>query len=126
MPIQSPGHRSPAPSQILYQFQSEGVSSRISDRQQQSSNGTRLSLLATHANYANSDTSGASSSLQTFDLQQDYGRASFDLPTVFAGGSIGLPYDIRFEPFMIASPARFQYTTGQDCTEILVQTLVLR
>ncbi len=109
----------PAPSQILYQFQSEGVFKQNQLIVNSSIRmGTKLSLFGYYTlNYANSDTSGASSvPSNPFDLQQDFGRASFDVRyRVFVGGSIGLPYDFRLSPLMIASSgAPFNITTGQD------------
>ena len=54
---------------------------------------------------ANSDTSGVSSfPSNSYDISQDYGRASFDVRNrLFLGGSISLPYLIRLSPFMVAS-----------------------
>src|SRR5213078_2085536 len=103
----------------LNEFQSEGVFKQNQLIVNSSIRmGTRLSLFGYYTlNYANSDTSGASSiPSNPFDLQQDYGRASFDVRhRVFVGGSIGLPYDFRLSPFMIASSgAPFNITTGQD------------
>ena len=109
----------PPPSEIDYQFQSAGdfkqnqliVNSSVRM-------GTKLSLFGYYTlNYANSDTSGASSiPSNPFDLADDYGRASFDVRhRVFFGGTIGLPYGFRASPFMIASSgAPFNITTGQD------------
>jgi hypothetical protein len=109
----------PPPSEIDYQYQSAGdfkqnqiiVNSSVRI-------GTKLSLFGYYTlNYANSDTSGASSiPSNPADLEQDYGRASFDVRhRVFFGGSIGLPHDFRLSPFMIAnSGAPFNITTGQD------------
>jgi hypothetical protein len=56
-------------------------------------------------NYANSNTSGVSSfPSNSYDISQDYGRASFDTRhRLFLGGSIGLPYLFRLSPFMIVS-----------------------
>lgn len=56
-------------------------------------------------NYANSDTSGISSfPSNSYNISQDWGRASFDVRhRLFLGGSIGLPYLIRFSPFMVVS-----------------------
>ena len=56
-------------------------------------------------NYADSDTSGVSSfPSNSYNISQDWGRASFDTRhRLFLGGSIGLPYLIRFSPFMIVS-----------------------
>ena len=109
----------PAPPEIDYQFQSAGdfkqnqliVNSSVRM-------GTKLSLFGYYTlNYANSDTSGASSiPSNPFDLAEDYGRASFDVRhRVFFGGTMGLPYGFRLSPFMIASSgAPFNITTGQD------------
>ena len=109
----------PVPSEIDYQYQSAGdfkqnqliVNSSIRV-------GAKLSLFGYYTlNYANSDASGASSiPSNPSDLQQDYGRASFDVRhRVFFGGSIGLPHDFRLSPFMIASSGSpFNITTGQD------------
>jgi len=109
----------PPPSQIEYQFQSEGVFKQNQLIVNSSVRmGTKLSVFGYYTlNYANSDTSGASSiPSNPFDLQQDYGRASFDVRhRVFFGGTIGLPYNFRLSPFMIASSGSpFNITTGQD------------
>jgi hypothetical protein len=55
--------------------------------------------------YANSDTSGVSSfPSNSFNISQDYGRASFDVrDRFFLGGSIALPYMFRLSPFMVVS-----------------------
>jgi hypothetical protein len=55
--------------------------------------------------YANSDTSGVSSfPTNSYDISQDYGRASFDVRhRLFLGGSIALPYLFRLSPFMVVS-----------------------
>ncbi len=59
--------------------------------------------------YANSDTAGVSGSAPSFasnsyDISQDYGRASFDMRhRLFLGGSIAFPYLFRLSPFMVVS-----------------------
>ena len=55
--------------------------------------------------YANSDTGGVSSfPSNSYDIGQDYGRASFDIRNrFFLGGSIALPYLFRLSPFMVVS-----------------------
>lgn len=55
--------------------------------------------------YANSDTGGVSSfPSNSYDIGQDYGRASFDVRNrFFLGGSIALPYLVRLSPFMVVS-----------------------
>lgn len=109
----------PPPSEIQYQYQSEGVFKQNQLIVNGSIRmGAKLSLFGYYTlNYANSDASGASSiASNPFDLQQDYGRSSFDVRhRVFFGGSIGLPHDFRLSPFMIASSGSpFNITTGQD------------
>lgn len=51
-----------------------------------------------------------------YDLQQDYGRASYDIRhRLFVGGTIGLPHGFRISPFLIASSGiPFNITTGTD------------
>jgi carboxypeptidase family protein len=59
--------------------------------------------------YANSDTagvsgSGASFASNSYNISQDYGRASFDVRhRLFLGGSIAFPYLFRLSPFMVVS-----------------------
>ena len=80
--------------------------------------GTKLSLFGYYTlNYANSDTAGPNSfPSNPYDLQQDYGRASFDIRNrLFMGGTIGLPKGFRFSPFLVASSGPpFNITTGTD------------
>jgi hypothetical protein len=80
--------------------------------------GTKLSLFGYYSlNYANSDTSTASSfPTDQYDLGADYGRASFDTRHgLFLGGTIGLPYAFRLSPFMIFhSGSPYNVTVGQD------------
>jgi hypothetical protein len=67
--------------------------------------------------YANSDTAGVSSfPSNSYDISQDYGRASFDVRNrFFLGGSIALPYLFRLSPFMIVSSgAPFNITSPID------------
>ena len=68
-------------------------------------------------NYANSNTSGASSFPSVpYDLAADYGRASFDVRhRGVIGGSFTLPYGIALSPFIIAnSGSPYNITTGLD------------
>lgn len=111
----------PPPSQIFYEYQSEGV---FKQNQVIINSSVRLptkisvSLFGYYTlNYANSDTNGAGSiPSNPTNLSQDYGRAAFDTrQRLFVGGSIGLPKGFRFSPFLIASSgAPFNITTGQD------------
>jgi hypothetical protein len=80
--------------------------------------GTKLTLFGYYTlNYVNSDVSTPSSSPSNpFDLQEDYGRASFDIRNrLFLGGSILLPKAFRLSPFVIVqSGPPFNITTGTD------------
>jgi hypothetical protein len=67
--------------------------------------------------YANSNTSGASSSPSNqYDLHQDYGRAPFDIRhRLFVSGTLSLAHNIRISPYIVAnSGAPYNITTGQD------------
>ena len=103
----------------IFQYQSEGTFKQ----NQMIINGSvrmgaRLSLFGYYTlNYANSDTSGPSSfPSNPYDLQQDYGRSSYDIRNrVFVGGTIGLPRGFRLSPFLVASSGiPFNITTGTD------------
>ncbi len=103
----------------IYEYQSEGVF-----RQNQLfvqfniRAGSKLTLFSNYVlNYANSDTSGATNfPSNPYDLQEDYGRASFDYRNrFFMGGSIGLPHAIRIYPFVVASSGQpYSITLSQD------------
>jgi hypothetical protein len=71
-------------------------------------------------NYANSDTSGVSSfPSNSYNISQDYGRASFDNRNrLFLGGSFAIPYNFRLSPFFIASSGTpFSVTTTNDLND---------
>ena len=55
------------------------------------------------------------SSMNQYNDDQDYGRASYDIRhRGYFGGSIGLPYKLTVSPFMtIQSGSPFNITTGQ-------------
>jgi hypothetical protein len=118
----TPGSSGPPPfpdKGPIYRYSSDGVF-----RQNQlianfnTRAGTKLSLFGYYSlNYANSDTSGASSfPSNQYDLGADYGRASSDTRhRLFVGGTIGLPYAFRVSPFMIFnSGSPYNVTVGQD------------
>jgi len=103
----------------IYQYASEGVF-----RQNQlivNTNvkvGSKIQLFGFYTlNYANSDTAGVSSfPSNSYDIGEDYGRASFDTRhRLFLGGSLALPYAFRLSPFMIASSGTpFSIATPDD------------
>ena len=68
-------------------------------------------------NYANSDVSGVSSfPSNSYNIRQDYGRASFDTRhRLFLGGTFALHYAFRLSPFMVASSGSpFNITSPND------------
>jgi hypothetical protein len=80
--------------------------------------GSKIQLFGFYTlNYANSDTAGVSSfPSNSYDIGEDYGRASFDTRhRLFLGGSLALPYAFRLSPFMIASSGTpFNVATPDD------------
>ena len=80
--------------------------------------GSKLQIFGFYTlNYAKSNASGVSSfTSNSYDISQDYGRASFDTRhRLFLGGSLALPYLIRVSPFMVASSGSpFNITAPND------------
>jgi Carboxypeptidase regulatory-like domain/TonB dependent receptor len=80
--------------------------------------GTKIQVFGFYTlNYANGDASGVSSfPSNSYNITQDYGRASFDTRhRLFFGGTIALPYAFRLSPFMIASSGSpFNITSPND------------
>jgi hypothetical protein len=80
--------------------------------------GSKVQLFGFYSlGYANSDASGVSSfASNSYNISQDYGRASFDVRhRFFLGGSIALPYLFRLSPFMvISSGTPFNITSPID------------
>ena len=113
------GQRADANQGNVFQYQSEGIFKQNQVIVNGSIRmGTKLSLFGYYTlNYADSDTSGAGSfPSNPGNLQEDYGRASYDIRhRLFVGGSIGLPHGFRLSPFLIASSGiPFNITTGTD------------
>ncbi len=127
-PPNTPGAPLPTgfnPSDIVYQYSSEGVFKQ----NQLILNGSvriptahgvikDLSLFGYYTlNYANSDTGGAGYVPSVpGDISADYGRAAFAIrQRLFFGGTIGAPRGFRLSPFLIVqSGIPFNITTGQD------------
>jgi len=108
----------------LYQYVSEGV---FKQKQLIASTnvrvGSKVQLFGYYVlNYANSDTAGISNAgaagftSNSYNISQDYGRASFDTRhRLFFGGSVALPYAFRLSPFMIATAGSpFNITAPND------------
>ncbi len=109
----------PPPSEILYQYQSEGVFKQnqliVNGTVRM---GTKLTLFGYYIlNYANSDTSGPTyMPSDPLDPSLDYGRAWFDYRhRLFMIGTISMPKGFRLSTYLIASSGPpFNITTGDD------------
>ena len=79
----------------------------------------KLSVLGFYAgSWANSDGGGGSSPSNSYDLRQDYGRASFIRPQwLFLMGNYNGPWGITFNPFLIAQAGHpYNITSPYDLT----------
>ena len=97
----------PIPSANVYRYVSEG---NFSQNQFMMNSNVKISSRVQLFGYyslgsAKSDAAGVSSfASNSYNIGQDYGRASFDVRNrLFLGGSISLPYLFRLSPFMVAS-----------------------
>ena len=103
----------------VYEYQSEGVFRQNQFFAQVNIRaGSKLTLWGNYIlNFVNSDTSGASGfPSNPFDLQQDYGRASFDYRNrFFLGGTMGIPHGFRVSPFVVVNSGQpYSVTLSQD------------
>ena len=103
----------------LYQYNSEAIfkqSQLVTNVQLRLSH--RLSLMGYYAlGDANGDSSGPSGNPSNqYDLNQDYGRALFDIRShLFLSGSALLAHNVRISPFVLFnSSVPFNITTGLD------------
>ncbi len=79
----------------------------------------KLTVLGFYAgSWANSDGGGGSNPSNSYDLRQDYGRASFIRPQwLFLMGNYNGPWGITFNPFLIAQAGRpYNVTSPYDLT----------
>jgi hypothetical protein len=116
----NPGDAPPEPSQSnIYQYESAG----LYNQNQMVANfnlrgGNRFSFFGFYTlSYVDSDTSGANGfPMNQFDLQEDYGRAAWDVRhRLFLGGNWNLPWYIQVFPFVVLnSSPPFNITVGQD------------
>jgi uncharacterized membrane protein YgcG len=108
----------PPPSEILYQYQSEGTFKQNQLTVNANVHMRAVSLFGYYVlNYADSDTSGPTYiPSDPLDPALDYGRASFDYRNrLFLGGTLNFPKGFRLNPFLVASSGPpFNVTTGQD------------
>ncbi|MGC1453260.1 MAG: carboxypeptidase regulatory-like domain-containing protein [Candidatus Sulfotelmatobacter sp.] len=107
------------PSTYVYQYVSEGNFTQnqliVNSNVKVSS---KVQLFGYYTlNYAKGDTSGVSSfPSNSYNIRQDYGRASFDTRNrLFLGGTISFPYMFRLSPFLVASSGSpYNITAGSD------------
>ena len=104
----------------IFEYESEGL---FKQRQLMTSltlhAARKLTIFAHYAlGSASSDAVGPNSfPSNPYDILQDYGRAPFDIRhTLFAGGMISLPHEVRLSPFL-------QARSGQPYNVILSQDL---
>jgi hypothetical protein len=102
----------------IYQYESAGIFRQNQLIANVRMNTAKFSVFSFYMlNYANSDTSGASSfPSNPYNLMADYGRASFDVRNRFVlGGSFNAPYHFTFSPFIVANSGRpYNITIGTD------------
>ena len=117
---QVPGYDITAPN--IYQYYSEAVFKQ----NQLITNfnarfGSKLSLFGFYSlSFADSDTGGVDSNpSNSANLKLDYGRAAFDVRNqVFIMGGWNAPWNLRFNPFIVAASGKpFNITLGQDVNE---------
>ncbi|HJQ23798.1 MAG TPA: TonB-dependent receptor [Blastocatellia bacterium] len=103
----------------ILQFESTGLSTRNELRVTLRTNlNSRVTLFSNYIlSSTHSDTDGAyTAPANSYDLADEYGRASFDQRhRFFVGGSVSLPWQMRLSPYLFASSGRpFNITTGRD------------
>ncbi len=103
----------------ILQFESTGVSVRNELRVSVRTNlNSRVTLFSNYIlSSTHSDTDGAyTAPANSYDLADEYGRASFDQRhRFFIGGSVTLPWQMRLSPYLFASSGRpFNITIGRD------------
>ena len=117
-PVPETGLRPLGGEQNIYQYESRGTFKQNQLIASANVRRAKFSLFSFYTlNYANSNTSGASSFPSVpYDLSADFGRASFDVRhRAVVGGSLNLPYRITLSPFIIAnSGSPYNLTSGID------------
>jgi hypothetical protein len=115
----NPGNARPNPNASdLYQYESAGLYNQNQVIANFNIRGSKVSLFGFYTlSYVDSNTPGkAGFPMNQYDLEQDYGRAAFDIRhRLFLGGSWNLPRGFQLFPFIVASSAQpFNITLGQD------------
>ena len=102
----------------LYQYESAGLYNQNQMIANFNIRGSKVSLFGFYTlSYVDSNTAGGGSfPMNQYDLDEDYGRAAYDVRNrLFLGGSWNLPRGIQLFPFVVANSAPpFNITLGQD------------
>ena len=102
----------------LYQYESAGLYNQNQMIANFNIRGSKVSLFGFYTlSYVDSNTAGGGSfPMNQYDLEEDYGRAAYDVRNrLFLGGSWNLPRGIQLFPFVVANSAPpFNITTGED------------
>ena len=103
--------------QNIYEYDSQGASNRNRFTINANLHAKQYGLFTYYSiSGAEANTSGVSSfPSNSYNLHQDYGRATFVRQRAFIGGFADLPYHFNFNPFIIyQSSTPFNITTGTD------------
>jgi hypothetical protein len=102
----------------LYQYESAGLYNQNQMIANFNVRASKFSLFGFYTlSYVDSNTaSGGSFPMNQYNLDEDYGRAAYDVRNrLFLGGSWNLPRGIQLFPFVVANSAPpFNITLGQD------------
>jgi hypothetical protein len=115
----NPDDARPDPSRSnVYQYESAGLYNQNQMIANFNLRGSKLSLFGFYTlSYADSNTAGgASFPMNQYNLDEDYGRAAYDVRNrLFLGGSWNLPRGFQIFPFVVANSAPpFNITLSQD------------
>ncbi len=120
--ISNPGDARPdAGTGDLYQYESSGLYNQNQLITNFNVHASKVSLFGFYTlNFAETNTGGASAfPMNSYDLAEDYGRASYDIRNrLLIGGSYNLPKGFQVFPFIVANSAPpFNITVGQDIND---------
>jgi hypothetical protein len=115
----NPGDARPNPGiSDLYQYESAGLYNQNQLIGNFNVRGSKVSLFGFYTlSYVDSNTAGGGSfPMNQYDLEEDYGRAAYDVRNrLFVGGSWNMPRGFQLFPFIVVNSAPpFNITTGQD------------
>jgi hypothetical protein len=99
----------------IYQYETAGIFKQTQLTINANSRVNSHIQLQGYYTYGQAHTNASGFPMNQYNLNEDYGRASFDIRNRgYFGGGIGLPFKINLNPFMtVQSGAPFDITTGQ-------------